>query len=142
MSDTLLVVLVSIGAILAIAAIVAFATRGSTLRDVEMRFSSPLAPEDLRDEALNGLLAIMAVEEYALAAVDGGHLTFQRHHRPGWTIWLAVTFGAPGWLALLRRKWVYVTVAVAEAAQGSAIVAAGTMTLRLQQRLRGFFASS
>lgn len=142
MSETLAVLLAAGGVVLAIAAVVAFVTRGSTLRDVEMRFSSPLAPDALREEALNGLLARAAAEEYALTAAGGSSLTFQRLHRPGWTIYVAVLLGPIGWLALLRRKWVHMTVTVTEVEDGSAIVADGTMTLRLQHALRGFFASS
>ncbi len=142
MSQTVLVLLASAGVILAIAAIVAFATRGSTLRDVEMRFSSPLVPLALRDEALNGLLAITAGEEYALTQVDGARLIFQRRHRPAWTIYVAALLGPIGWLALIRRTWVHFAVTVDEVDEGSAIVAEGTMTLRLQRALRGFFASS
>ena len=142
MSDSLLVILASVGAVLVVLVLVAILTRGSTLRDVEMRFSSPLPPVALRDEALNGLLALMAAEEYALSEAGAGRLAFQRRHRPAWTIYVAVLLGPPGWLALLRRKWVRVTVSVADDAGGSAIVADGTMTLRLQRALRGFFASS
>jgi hypothetical protein len=141
LSAELVAVLASAGVILATIAVVAVVTRGSTLRDVEMRFSSPLTPPALRDEALNGLLGVMVAEEYALASVEDARLTFVRRHRPAWTIYVALLIPL-GLLALLRRKWVRVDVEVTAAGEGSAIVARGTVTRRLQHALRGFFASS
>ncbi|MDQ3742522.1 MAG: hypothetical protein M3320_08195 [Actinomycetota bacterium] len=139
MSDELFVGLY-LGALLLIAIAVTVLTRGSALRDVEMRFSSPLRPAELRDEALGDFLRLMAAEEFALADVDGGRLHFLRYDRPRWTFYVATFFWPLGLLALLRRRWIATSVTVEETAQGSAIVAEGTMTLRLQRALRTFFA--
>ena len=133
---------VYLGALLAIIVAVTLATRGSALRDVEMRFSSPLRPDELRDEALSDLLSVMADEEFALAGVDGATLTFRRYDRPRWTFYVATVFWPLGLVALLRRRRIGMTVRVAATDEGSAIVAAGTMTRRLNARLRDFFASS
>lgn len=43
---------------------------------------------------------------------------------------------------MLRRRRIAVTVTASEQPEGTAIVAAGTMTLRLHRLLRRFFASS
>ena len=148
-SAQLAAALAGAGVIIAIVVVVTLLTRGSALIDVEMRFSSPLAPDRLRDQALDDLLALMAAEEYALRDTRDRTLTFTKAQRPRWSYYVAALtwpFGPLLWivglLVLRRRRWTQVTVTASEAGSGSAIVAAGTMTLRLNRRLREFFASS
>jgi hypothetical protein len=145
----LLAILLSAGVILAILVVVTLLTRGSALLDAEMRFSSPLPPDRLRAEALRDLLALMAGEEYALSDAGDGALTFGKRQRPRWSYYVAALswplgplLWLVGLLALRRHRTLTVTVAATESGGGSAIVASGTMTQRLHDRLRDFFASS
>ncbi len=130
-------------------AVVTLLTRGSVLVDAEMRFSSPLAPVLLREEALGDLLALMAREEYALSAAGDDRLVFTKAQRPRWAYYVAAptwVFGPLAWLVglfvLRRRRWLRLTVAIADTGGGSAIVADGTMTVRINRALREFFAGS
>ncbi len=150
MSAELIAGLASAGVIVAIVVVVTLLSRGSVLLDVEMRFSSPLSPAQLREEALDDLLGLMAREEYALASVAGEELTFIKRQHPRWTFYVAALtwpFGPLLWivglLVLRRRRTVSLAVrAVAGEGGGSAIVAEGTVTRRLQEALRGFFGPS
>ena len=47
-----------------------------------------------------------------------------------------------GLLVLRRRRWLRVTVAASDTGGASAIVADGTMTVRINRALRAYFASS
>jgi hypothetical protein len=120
---------------------VTYATRAEMLADVELVFSSPLAPVDVRDAGIGRLLSIMAEERYSLCAIEDGYVaTFKRRELPRWTYYVAFLLYPIGLLALLRHIWIHARIEVRPSEEnGSVIIVSGTLTRRIRDRLKSFF---
>lgn len=135
----MLVVVLAIAVLFAIG-IVTAVTRGEGLSESELRFSTPLTPEEIRARGVPVLLPLMAHHGYALREVDGDDLAiFRRLHRPRWTFYALAVSWPLGLLALTRRLWLDVAVRIETSDSGCVVVVEGEMTGALRRAVRASF---
>lgn len=120
--------------------VVTTATRGESLGEVELRFSTPLSAQEIRDRGTGVLLPVMAHHGYALQEVDGDDLAiFVRVHRPRWTFYAAALAWPVGLLALARRIALRAAIRIERADEGSVVVVEGELTAALRHAIRDTF---